>query len=149
LAAFLASIGFSILFSKHRFCGVYHIHKDDGFDKTINEKDDESVNVDVSFGSTIKYVNTENFKVANLKSSFGSMEVYFDNAKIKEDSAVIKLDVSFSGVEIYLPREWKVINKVDTTLGGIEIKNNSNEKTTKTVTIKGRISFGGVEIHYI
>lgn len=143
--ALLSSIGLSIIFGKHynpKSC-------DKHFDKVINDLDEDNVYIDLKFGSSIKYVNTDNFKEANLNCKFGDLAIYFNNAKIKGDSAIINLDASFSGVEIYIPKEWKVINNIDNNLAGIEEKNNSNSETNKTVTITGRVSFAGVEIIYI
>jgi predicted membrane protein len=143
--ALLSSIGLSIIFGKHynqKSC-------DKHFDRVISDKDEDIVYVDLKFGSSIKYVNTDNFKEANLNCRFGDLAIYFNNAKIKGDNATINLDASFSGVEIYIPNEWKVINNIDNNLAGIEEKNNHNSETNKTVTITGRVSFAGVEIIYI
>jgi predicted membrane protein len=145
LAALFFSIGFSIMFDKHRLFRRYNCN----FDQVINEADLDSVDLNVNFGSSIKYVNSEDFKSANLRCSFGAMEVYFDNAKIIGDSAIINLDVSFGGVELYIPKEWKIIENVDVTLGGIEQKRTKKQDYEKTVTLTGRVNLAGVEIHYI
>jgi len=145
ITALLGSIGLHIIFGKNYSVKCSEKH----FDKIINNDDEDVVNVEVKFGSSIKYVNSDNFKEANLSSSFGSLAVYFNNAKIKDDKAVINLDASFSGVELYIPKEWKVINNLDNSLAGVEEKNNRNSETNKTVTINGRVSFAGVEIIYI
>lgn len=144
--ALLGSIGLSIIFDKHH---VIKVHHHEHFDQVINSPDSEEVNLSVSFGSSIKYVNTDNFKTANIRSSFGAAKVYFDNAKIKDDTATINLDVSFSGVELYIPKDWKIINKIDTSLGGVEEKNNIRTETEKTVVLTGKVSLGGIEIIYI
>lgn len=154
LAALFGSIGLSILFNRHRFYNKchferHHHHDHEKYSEVINGVDGDTVTVDVNFGSSIKYVNSEDFKTANLRSNFGSIKVYFDNAKIVGDSATINIDLSFSGVELYIPKEWKINNKIDATLGGVDIKNENNEKTKKTVTLTGRISLSGVEIIYV
>jgi len=143
--ALLSSIGLSIIFGKHYSTKSCDKH----YDKVINDKDEDNVRVDVKFGSSIKYVNSDSFKEANINCSFGSIAIYFNDAKIKGDNATINLDASFSGVELYIPKEWKVINNVDSNLAGIEEKNNNNSITSKTVTITGRVSFAGIEIIYI
>lgn len=142
-SALLGSIGLSIIFNRNHF--KYH---DEHFDKVIDEEDSEEINLSVNFSSSIKYINSENFKKANLKCSFGAMKVYFDNAKI-EDEAIINLDVSFAGVELYIPKEWKIINNVDTSLGGIEEKNLRSIKSNKKIILKGKVSFSGIEIIYV
>lgn len=155
LTALFGSIGLSIMFGRYHFHG-HHFHNhhfhdrhNKHFEQVVNGDDADEVDFNVSFGSSIKYINSEDFKVANLRSSFGSMQVYFSDAEIVGDSAVINLDVSFSGVELYIPKEWKIVNKVDVNLGAVEQKNESKEKQNKTVTIMGKVNLGGVEIFYI
>jgi hypothetical protein len=149
-AALFGSIGLSIIFSKHyeKHCHFSSI-KNENFEEIINCPDEDIVNLSVSFGSSIKYVNSENFKKANLRCSFGALAVYFDNAKIDGDKAEIHLDVSFSGVEIYMPKNWKVVNNVNVSLGGIEEKNPRIDSNSPTVILTGNVSLAGVEIIYI
>jgi hypothetical protein len=154
LASLFGSIGLSIIFNKHHFYRGCHFerhghHHRERYSEVINGADGDVVNVDVNFGSSIKYVNSEDFKEANLKSNFGSIKAFFDNAKIKGDTATINIDLSFSGAELYIPKDWKIVNKIDATLGGVDYKNDSNEKAKKTVTLTGRISLSGIEIIYI
>ena len=146
ITALLGSIGLSIIFGSHKFINY---NTDEHFDKVVNDKDNDVIEFQVSFGSAIKYVNSEDFKSANLKSSFGALKVYFDNSKIKDEEATINLDVSFSGVELYLPKEWKIINKVNSSLGSLEEKNRHSNTTNKTIILTGNVHLGGVEIIYI
>ncbi|MDD3452905.1 MAG: hypothetical protein PHN42_01335 [Bacilli bacterium] len=143
LTAALCSIGFTIIFGKNHNCN------NEKFDQIINEQDESEIDFKVSYGASIKYVNTEDLKKANLSCSFGALKVYFDNAKISGDNAIINLDISFSGVEIYIPKEWKVINNVEISLGGIEDKNIRNINYEKTVTLTGKVSLSGLSIFYI
>jgi hypothetical protein len=150
LAALFGSIGLSIIFGKnHIYKKCYHWQSHHDCEETIEKVDEDEVDLQVSFGSSIKYINSDDFKRANLSSSFGSLKVYFDNAKIKKDNATIRLDISFSGVELYIPKEWKVINKVDATLGAVDFKNTNNIDTKKTVTLTGKVTLSGVEIFYV
>lgn len=151
LAALLGSIGLSILFNRHCFhkkC-YFDKHHHEHFSEVINGVDDDEVNFDVNCGSSIKYINSEDFKNANLRCRLGAMKVYFDNAKIMGDNAKINLDISLSGVELYIPKEWKIVDKVNTTLGAIEFKNNRQVNSEKTITLTGRVNLSGVEITYI
>lgn len=151
-AALLGSIGLSMIFKNHVHKGSCNYkNKWDGeeFSEIINEADGSVVNCVVSFGSTMKYINTDNFKRANIKCSFGGMKVYFDNAIISSENAEIYLDISFSGVELYIPKNWNVIFESNTTFGAIEEKNRKIESTYPIVKIRGNVSFSGVEIIYI
>ncbi|RDU21974.1 LiaF transmembrane domain-containing protein [Anaerosacchariphilus polymeriproducens] len=149
LTALLGSIGLSMIFKKHRFYKHHcNFHKEN-FSEVINHPDESEVNCSVSFSSSMKYINTDRFERANIKSSFGAMKVYFDNAVIQSQNAEIYLDVSFSGVELYIPKTWKVVNEVSASFGAVSEKNSKIVSDFPVVTIKGKVSFGGVEIIYI
>ena len=94
-------------------------------------------------------INTDKFEYANLKCSFGSMNVYFDNAIMEKENAVVKIDVSFAGMQLYIPRGWNVINNTSASFGAVEEKNRIDAVKTNTLTLIGGISFAGVEIFYI
>lgn len=150
LTALLGSIGLSMIFKNNKWWNHrYYSKKEEHFDQVINQPDGNIVSCSASFGSSMKYINTQNFERANIKCSFGAMKVYFDNAVITSGRAVIDLDVSFSGVELYIPKDWNIINEVNTSLGGMEEKNRRTDSVSPTVTMTGNVSFGGVEIIYI
>ncbi|WP_194192548.1 LiaF transmembrane domain-containing protein [Clostridium chrysemydis] len=147
IAAALLSLGLSLIFKKPK----YVINNGD-YDKIYEDvayEDSEYINLNTSFGSSIKYINTDNFKCANLSCSFGSMKLYFDNASILNDSAVLKLDVSFGGVEIFVPKDWYIDDKTSVSFGGLTEKNKGDRNTSKTLILTGDISFSGVDIIYI
>lgn len=113
--------------------------------------DDESeVYVKTSFGSSIKYVNSNNFKKAKVDCSFGSIKLYFDNAVIANGEAEIKIDASFCGIELFIPSEWQLIDDMDHMLGGVEEKNPQRMKSSgPKVRMSGQMKFSGIEIIYI
>lgn len=153
-AALLGTIGLSMLFHKrrhHRMPGYVHMHMDgeEGFERVENGADGNHVHFKTSFGSAIKYVNSDDFEYAELECSFGAMKVYFDNAMLQNQNATIELEVSFGGVELYMPKSWNVINHTDTTFGGIDEKNRNQPDGSHTVTLTGDVSFAGVTIIYV
>ena len=151
-AATLLTLGFSIIFKRP---GIFLIGNlkdvpNTGFDDSIIDEDDNSIiNVNVRFGSSIKYVNSKDFKRGNLNCSFGALTVYFDNATLNEKGAIVNIDASFSGVELYIPKNWEVIHGTNATLGGIEEKNRNTPDGKNKLTITGNVSFAGIEITYI
>lgn len=102
-----------------------------------------------SFGAAVKYVNSDNFQFAELECSFGSMKVYFDNARVVGGEAEIRLGVSFGSIELFLPKEWYVMVQTDTPFGGVEEKNHSRPDGRTTVLLTGEITFSGVSILYV
>lgn len=155
VAAVLLSIGFSILF--HRYHSGAHWPKPGGVvigmdDKVINEKDEDDIFVEAVFGSVIKYVNTDDFKRAVLRCSFGALKVYFDDAKIKGDSANIEISCSLGGIELFIPKEWRVVDNLKSSMAAFDEKNRrpgTYDKKAKTVYLTGNLSMSGVEITYI
>lgn len=149
-AALFGTIGLSIIFHKQQHicmhCSTGHGEK---FDEVVNCPDEDVVDFKVSFGSSIKYINSENFKKANLSCSFGALKVYFDNAKIEGDRAEIHLDISFSGVELFIPRGWRVVNNANISLGGIDEKNGKGIEAGPTIVLTGNVNLAGVEIIYV
>lgn len=143
-AALFASIGLSFLIRPRH----YHTHHGEHFDEIVDTPDDSTVDFHVSCGSSIKYINNDNFQGGTIRCSCGAMKVYFDHATLSKKGAKIYLDISLSGVELYIPKEWNVINKINTTLGGVEEKN-MHHGTGPELILTGNVSLSGVEIIYI
>lgn len=147
IIALLLSIGLSLIFNKpHSMVKFHHFEKDE---RIINEADNSNIDCSVTFGSVVKYINTNDFRSATIDCSFGAAKVYFDNAVITEDSANIYLDVSFGGVELYVPQNWNIVQGVNCTCGGIEEKNNRKVENGPIVNLYGELSFSGVTIYYV
>jgi predicted membrane protein len=154
-AALFGSIGLSMIFhsnhqyNHHRRFFCSNVNDEEHFDEVIDQEDGNSFKCETTFGSSIKYVNSDDFTQGRIRCSFGAMKVYFDNAVIQSGNAVINLDVSFAGVELFIPKEWKVIDKVDTSFGAIEEKNRNISTGIPCVTLVGSVKFAGVTIIYV
>ena len=150
VVALFASIGFSLIFKKNKFCSLNSKGYKSSVDFVDDGQDDSEVNFAVSFGSGAKYINSEKLKQVNVNVSFGAVQVYFDNAALDPKGAELNLNVEFSGAELYIPKEWNVEINVDTMMGGIDEKNKRyNTAKGPTLVIKGRISLAGIEITYV
>lgn len=155
-AALLGTIGLNLIFRRKNHWHIHHNgkyvninHGEEGFERVVNDTDGTAVTFSTSFGSAVKYVNSENFEYASLECSFGAIKVYFDNAVIPSGNATIDLDVSFGAAELYFPKQWTVVNHADTSFGGIEEKNRNNSTGSPVVTLTGDASFSGVTIIYV
>lgn len=149
LSATLASIGFSIIFKKDNFKYNKLISYNDNNIIEYDFEDESHIKQKTSFGSSVRYINSNNFINANLNCSFGAMSVYFNNSKMQNETAVINLNASFSGVELYIPKEWEVEDKTNSSFSGIEVHNRSDLEKTNTLILVGDITFSGVEIFYV
>ncbi|MDO5522345.1 MAG: hypothetical protein Q4G58_17770 [bacterium] len=153
VAAALLSIGFSLIFHKHH----HHYHTEYNSKENYDEKDFDVIDVEdasnvtctTKFGASAKYVNTEDFKQADLSCSFGAMKVYFDNATIQGEKAVVRIDGSFCGIELYVPKKWQVEDHLNVSLAGVTEKNRNQSTGTPVLVLVGSISFSGVDIIYV
>lgn len=152
IIAVLVSVGFSILIKNTGmpfYANKKHHSCINGYKKVIDDKDDS--NVEVLLSSTIKYINTDDFRHVRLANKLGSMRVYFDNAKIKNKEAVIEFNGSMCDYELYIPHSWRVINEINVTMSDIDEKNTRrhNGKDEKTVRLIGNLTMSDVEIIYM
>ncbi|WP_261810193.1 LiaF transmembrane domain-containing protein [Levilactobacillus humaensis] len=160
-AALLLSIGLSMIIKPrwrwHRNIAGWEGHHGRGWDKNFHHGYDDikTVNesetiVDVNMSSSIRYLQSTDFKQAMIKVSMGNAKVYFDNVVLDEGGATIVVDGSLGGIELYLPRTWKVTSNVNTSLGVVEEKGiQESAEDGPQVTIQGDISLGSLNIIYI
>lgn len=149
-AALLGSIGLSMIFPKTQHWHFHSQPKDAPI--IIDLPDDQVIHFENSFGSTIKYINSEDFVKAHLETSFGEMKAYFDNAIIQRGSAQVKINVSFGNMVLYVPKTWQVIDNTTVSFGSLHIKNPGDcqyQNGNPTLYLVGDISFGGTEIYYV
>lgn len=150
-AAILASIGFSSIFRKRPPKCYYKWEKSNCFEHTSESSDDNNPIVKVNFGASTKYLHSTALKAGQFYASFGSLEVYLDQAQLSPEGAEIYVDCSFGSIEFYVPRHWRVKNNVHASLGSADIgeRHSFAESDSPILTITGNVSFGSVEVHYI
>ncbi len=155
-AALLGTIGLNMIFKKKHV--QMEVKYDDTIDRHWQQKEQiidedcgETVECSVNFSSAVKYIKSARFKRAFLKSSFGNLCVYFDDAHIEQgEEAVVQADVHMGNLELYIPGEWKVVLDVNTSFGSVEESGKRKMADENTVLrITGDVSFGGMQINYI
>ncbi len=165
-AAGMISVGMNIIGVKDRkskFKGNFNNRwgynwdkRNKSYYKDSNDYEDYSsnsgsvINETVSFTESVRYINSQDFKTANIKTSFASAILYFDNAIIKE-SAHVNLNLNFGEVKMYVPKHWNVVVNTSQFMAGVEINDryaNHNENSP-TLYINGSVAFGGLEINYV
>lgn len=152
LSAVLASIGFSCIFHsnpKRKRC--YSQNCVEHFNQTAENIDDNNPYAKVSFGESSEYLHADNLQSGQFYSSFGSLEVFFDQAQLSHDGAEIFVDCSFGEMKLFIPRHWQVLNKVRASLGSVknDVRMATPEEDAPKLTLTGNVQFGNVEIHYI
>ena len=149
-AALLGSIGLGMIFPKKHNWHIHHHHQNTP--NVIDVPDDKVIHFENSFGSSIKYINSEDFMKAHLESSFGEMKVYFDNAVIQQGSAQVVIDVSFGNMVLYVPKTWQIVDNTTVSFGALNIKNPDQcqyQNGNPVLYLSGEVSFGGTEIYYV
>lgn len=102
-----------------------------------------------TFNSTSKYVNSVAFSNAKLENSFGSANVYFNNATVYENQATIELENSFGEMNIYLPGRWRASISQNCTFGHVSIHGEPNrDMDAPYVIIKAESAFGALNIFF-
>lgn len=116
--------------------------------KDEESRDGDTVSYETCFGSTIRYITGE-VSVVDMSISFGSMEVYFNDAVLKNGSAAVHVDIAFGSIVLYVPSGWQVLTDVETALGATEEQGRSSSPEGDNVLyIDGAVSFGSLEIQY-
>ena len=151
-AALLGSIGLSMIFKKggrHKPSISFEYDSGNGDDEEAENYDGEDIRIDNTFGTAIKYVNSDNFCRAKVENSFGSLTVYFDNAIIQSGEATIKVENSFGETNLYIPKEWKTENAIGQSFGAVNVHGACEGSSSHVLRLKGETSFGETNIYYI
>jgi predicted membrane protein len=151
LAALLVSIGFEIIFGKHNKYKHTHNH-DYSCDRSATESiDDNNPDIAIKFGSACKYLHSDNFQGGKFTLSFGELQVFFDQVKLKSEGTEIFVDCSFGSLVLNVPRDWKVKENVHVSMGGFDNKvhNTNLADDAPTLMISGNLWIGSIEVKYI
>jgi hypothetical protein len=148
-AAALLGIGLSVIVhKKHKF--EMHPKKRDDIgrtEETLNEN--ELVSIDASWGEHIKYVHASNLKKAQIKSSFASTKVYFDQSQISPDGLEIHVNVSFSELVLNVPQSWVIDNRISVFAGDVANVAPNREGKPVNVTLTGDVNLAEVRVIYV
>ena len=167
-AALLISIGLSMIFRpllmRHRPWMKYKYHQnfyrghhgnfnrahiDVHEDPDVSTVNDSEVNVYIKMGNSIRYVQSDDFREANVDVSMGDAKIYFENVDVK-DTAAINVNVSLGGVELYVPKEWNISKEMENNMANIdEIGTPVIDHESPIVHVRGLVSLGSLKITYI
>ncbi|MCH5251336.1 MAG: hypothetical protein J1F22_00030 [Lachnospiraceae bacterium] len=156
IAALLGTVGLNLIFGRFKKKFKYRCygghgkgHKGGGHGGKGENVDGENIEINVSFGSVIRYVTSSDLRYTDINVSFGAATVYFDNAKIPSGNATVNINSDFAGVELYVPGNWQVINHMNSSFGAVDEKNKRSGELAGTLTLEGSNSFGGITIYYV
>ena len=153
-AAALVGIGLNMIFGKK---AIVQINYEDGkigtgtMDDVRKEEwqDGRTIVLENLFNSTSKYVNSTSFSAAKLENTFGSANVYFDNATVYNGEATIELENNFGKMNIYLPGKWRAQIHQESAFGHVSIHGEPNrDMDAPLVIIKAESNFGELNIFF-
>lgn len=152
-AALLISIGFSILF-KQRPPAWSHsypppINSSSASLSTSYESLGDTPYAKVNFGEGAKYIHSDNLQTGQFYSSFGSLEVFFDQAQINPNGADIYLDCNFGTIVLSVPKSWNVVNNAKAFCGNIDIPDKPADPYAPTLRLSGNVQFGYASIVFV
>ncbi|MGT2846097.1 LiaF transmembrane domain-containing protein [Streptococcus massiliensis] len=145
LGVILALVGLNILFKPRKKWKKYIKLYKHGKSHNLSET---AESIEMSFGSSTKYINSDNFTYGSAEIAFGNCTIYFDNATILGESAQFDVEVAFGEMKIYVPKEWEVITEIDRVFSGVDHSKNVNAKDKK-LYLTGDVAFGSLKIFYL
>lgn len=152
VAAILATVGLNILFPS--FKRKRRLIKKDG-QVILNDAayTNETQSGDYTyfenhFSSGVKYMTGEISDI-QITSSFGSFELYLNNAQPKNHTCHVDLTSSFGEVTVYIPASWMVVPNVRKSFGDVKEIGHCNPAGENVVYLNGDVSFGNLNIKYI
>ena len=147
-AALLGSIGLSLIFGGKKRKWKTVTSSSVGTSSS-EQYTGEEIRCENSFGSAIRYINSDNFRRAAIENNFGSLSVYFDNAIVQEGSANVSVENNFGETNLYIPKEWKIQNNLDRSFGAIRETGSSIGTSSTVLYLNGSANFGEIHLHYI
>jgi len=121
--------------------------------KTKIEEGDDVNNpyISVSFGGAVRYLHSDCLESAELRCSFGNLEVYFDNVTLSPKGAEVNVNCSFGNIELFVPSHWRVIDEMSASLANAEVSKQlrGNDNDAPTLRVTGSVSLGNVEVSRI
>ncbi len=147
--AILFSIGFSMIFQNTRRKRIYGDTAYAYPGNSAEQCQGEQIRCENTFGSAIRYINSDNFKNAQLENHFGTLSVYFDNAVVQGGSAFVNVENHFGETNLYVPKEWQVENNLERVFGSVGEKGRNAEYGNTMLYINGSTTFGTIVIFYV
>jgi len=148
LAGCFASAGLSMII-KPRKHQQNHYEYSNEYYQTSEDINENIISGSVSFGSDTKYLYSDHLERADFTCSFGSLKVFFDQARLSPGGAEVFIDASFASVELYIPKTWQVVDHISTSLASVNGGGGSEDPTAPILTLTGNITLSSVQIKYI
>lgn len=148
LSGCFASAGLSMIIKPRKRPQNQYAY-DSEYYETAEDINENIVSGSVSFGSDTKYLYSDHLERADFTCSFGSLKIFFDQARPGPGGAEVFIDASFASVELYIPKAWQVVDHISTSLAAVNGGGGSDDPTAPILTLTGNITLSSVQIKYI
>ena len=109
----------------------------------------ETVCYDNVFGEAIKYLDGEVSEV-DADNVFGSMQIYFTEARLLNGSARVNVNGVFGSIELYVPSSWTVSLNVENVFASSEEEEGRcNPDGQNILYVSGDIAFGSLRVIHV
>ena len=131
--------------------GVFIISQKSSFNHNRDEiLSDDYIRINAIFGGNERVIDSKDFSGGDCTAIFGSIDIDFRRADLKDGGQPVYLNIIFGGVTLYVPDEWNVIFESTTIFGSNEdnrkFRNEMEKDAGKNLIVKGLCIFGGIEI---
>ena len=111
--------------------------------------DGECLHFENTFSSASKYINSTCLRELHGENSFGSLNIYMDNAILAPEGAFAHIENSFGETKVYLPARCQVRAKESTGLGSINyVGTSSGNSNDPVLNLDLEVSFGSIVVYY-
>lgn len=151
----LIGIGVDLLFKHHRISSqrVKDAMQADMKEKHKTKEDylDNVVDMEIKFGSIIKYIKSQNLESGTVMTKFSEVTVDFRHAKLAKKGATIEFNCRFSEVLICIPRTWEIDNQLEIGIFGSmdDDRYGVLETSGPKLVLRGTIVAAEVKIMYV
>ncbi|MFI3236690.1 MAG: LiaF-related protein [Lachnospiraceae bacterium] len=104
--------------------------------------------IDLLFGDSEKYIHSQSFEGAFVRTTFGSAKLYLDQAVMLHDTANVHIVLTFGDTFLFVPKNWEIDTRAITIFGDTSVKGNPLNPEN-TLIISGNVTFGDLHIIYI
>lgn len=110
---------------------------------------DQVVTITTKLGSVTRYVQSADFRLADITLGLGDAKVYFDNTEIQADHAEIHVDGSLGDLDLFIPANWDLHSDLTNFMGDLKVTGTPSSEPGPKVLLTGGFKLGDIKIHYI
>ncbi|WP_071130969.1 LiaF transmembrane domain-containing protein [Enterococcus timonensis] len=118
--------------------------------KSTRTADGQTIEISQRFGSTTRYIQSDDFRYGNVNLFIGEIKIFFDATTISQDSAQLEINGLVGQIDLYVPHHWQIENQLESSVIDFSEKNAPKLAATGPhLYLTGRLKVAEIVIHYI